>query len=148
MKRCFLKILTVLIFNYTFAQFHKNDELRELDTKIDINLDSAAKHMIMFVLTKNLSDYETSMQYLTVADSLNTYFLKLCKAKGIKLDAYQQEGRLDEIKSLKNKKVKDEILADEKNNVVVKFRHKKYEIGPKAKKYFDEFTEFLPAHFK
>ncbi len=146
MKKTLIFLIFVTIGFQAQAQFHKYPELKKIDEQLDVALDSSAKHMIMFILTKNESDYDMAISTVNKADSLNKYFLKEAGDKKLKLDEYQIEGRRDEIKQFFAKKLKAEILAEKKKSEHVKFRHHKYEVGPKALSYYEKFIEFLPRN--
>lgn len=141
----FLSVLMVFALQ-TNAQLHKYPELKKMDQQLDIALDSAAKHMIMFILAKNEDDYNLAISTVNKADSLNKSFLKEAGEKKLKLDEYQVVGRRDEIKLFFTKKLKSEILAEKKTTDHIKFRHHKYEVGPKAISYYEKFIEFLPRN--
>ncbi len=129
------------------AQFKHHPELNKMDTKIEFLLDSAAKHMILFVLTKNSTDYDKAQFLVKQADSLNEVLERkaINEYKVTKIDSYILD-RDEEIKTYANKDLKQQILIEKNGNEKVHFKLHTYIVGPKAKEWYEEFAQYLPKN--
>lgn len=140
-------VAAVISLGSAQAQFSKHPELNKMDTQAELLLDSAAKHMIYFILTKNTSDFDKAQSLVVQADSLNEQLERKAvqQYKITKMDSYIIE-RDDEIKSYAEKGLKEEILAEKTTTEHVHFKGGHYNVGPKGKQRFEEFTEYLPKN--
>jgi ribosome-binding ATPase YchF (GTP1/OBG family) len=140
-------IAAIVSLSNAEAQVSHHPDLVKLDKEAELMLDSAAKHMILFILTKSTSDYDKAQNLVVQGDTLNEKLERkaLQDYKLTKLDSYILE-RDDEIRAYANKDLKAEILSEKTTNEHVHFKGGHYNVGPKAKQRYEEFTEYLPKN--
>jgi hypothetical protein len=114
-------------------------------------LDSAAKHMITFILTQKETEYTLAMDKVARAEDLNeTLTKKKAEEKGVakKIEDELIEERKEEFASYKTASLKDDVLGEkaEQRKIKVKFKGQGYTVGEKSKKYYDVFSEYLPKN--
>ena len=137
----------LLAYSNAEAQIGMHPELAKLDKDSEVLLDSAAKHMILFILTKNTSDYDKALILAKKGDSINTKIERKAteEYKMTKIDSYILE-RDEEVKAYSNKDLKAEILAEKSTSEHVHFKGGHYNVGPKAKQRYEEFAQYLPKN--
>lgn len=137
----------LLVLSNAEAQVSRHSELVKLDKDSEILMDSAAKHMILFILTKDINDYDKALLLVKQGDSINTKLERkaLQEYKLTKLDSYILD-RDEEVKAYSDKDLKDEILAEKATSEHIHFKGGHYNVGPKAKQRYQEFTEYLPKN--
>ncbi|MBX9850331.1 MAG: hypothetical protein K2X86_01075 [Cytophagaceae bacterium] len=136
-----------LVTNLAKAQH----EINKLDTQVEVLLDSAAKHMISFIVTQNESEYNASMEKISRAQSINEELIqknKAAKGTAMKLEDELLEERKEEFDSYKDQSLKSTVMGEkpEQRKIKVKFKGQSYNIGEKSKKYYDIFTTYLPKN--
>ena len=126
-------------------------EINKLDKQVELGLDSAAKHMVIFILTQKEDEYNTAMSKLADAETLNNTLIEKAKnEKGIagKIENEIIEDRKEEIESYKDQSIKSTVM-DEKpadRKIKIKFKGHAYMVGAKSKKLYDLFTMYLPKN--
>ncbi|MFL5728140.1 MAG: hypothetical protein ACJ75J_01530 [Cytophagaceae bacterium] len=154
MKTIFTVLLLALAM---FAGFEKASaqktaaEYEKKDTQVELLLDTAAKHMIIFILTKNESEYNTSIARIEEAEKLNAELEKnvtVLTGGALKLEKQELEDRKEEFASYKEPSLKSDIMneADKDRTTVTKFRGKAYNTGKVSKAKYDVFSTYLPKN--
>ncbi|MCU0417738.1 MAG: hypothetical protein MUE33_11200 [Cytophagaceae bacterium] len=134
----------------TVAQKIDMKAVKALSEKTELFLDSAAKHMLTFIVTKNEAEYDRSMALVNQAKASNVDLEK--QIKGIKskatLASYQStvKENIDEIAAFETTGIKNTILNDTGKQEHVHFQGKHYDIGKTSKHLFDKFSMYLPAN--
>jgi len=149
-------LLVVLLFGFQTAfsqeEHHKEHaEYTKLDNKLELLMDSAAKHMIYFILTQKEEEYNNSLAIIDQADSL---YLKMkdmvAKHHGNHKELEQTElnDRKEEFALYMDKKLKPMILAEtaKQRTEKVKFHGKSYLLTSKSKAKLEIFEEFMPRN--
>ena len=155
MKKTIL-LLTILFFggNVAFSQeeHHKEKaEYSKMDTQLEHLMDSAAKHMIYFILSQKEQEYSNSMAIISQADSLYNKMVKVVAThKGNHQVTEQDEltDRKEELGAYKDTKLKQSIMAEtaKQRTEKVKFHGKSYLLSAKSKSKFEVFEEYLPRN--
>jgi hypothetical protein len=148
-----LILLTLVIF--AFATFtvkaQTKAEYEKVDTQVELLLDSAAKHMLLFILSKNEAEYNTSLKKIEEAETLNKDLpskLGHLKGNALELEKEELESRKDEFKDYHDAGLKDAIMneADKDRTQSMKFHGKAYKIGKVSKAKYDTFIQYLPKN--
>jgi len=155
MKKSIL-LLTILFLGVkvSFAQeqhHHEKAEYDKLDGQLELLMDTAAKHMIMFILTQKEDEYNTSQATIKQADTLYQSIVKLVAThKGNHKQIEQDElaDTKEEFAPYKDTKLKQMILAEtaKQRTEKVKFHGKSYMVSSKSKQKLELFEEFLPRN--
>lgn len=137
-----LASLLAFVSMSAFAQTHH--ELAKMDKDVELLLDTAAKHMVNFVLTQKESEYNLAVEKVNKAEELNNTLID----KGAKFDAAVLEDRKEEIASYKDASIKTTILNEKASDrkLKVKFKGQTYSVSDKSKKLFDQFSADLPKN--
>lgn len=137
----------LLTYSNAEAQISMHPELVKLDKDSELMMDSAAKHMILFILTKNTADYDKAQKLVKKGDSINTKIERkvMEEYKMTKIDSYILE-RDEEVKAYSDKNLKAEILSETATSEHLHFKGGHYNVGPKAKQRYEEFTQYLPKN--
>jgi len=126
------------------AQHH---EITKLDNQIELMLDSAAKHMINFILTKKEAEYKTAIDKANKAEELNKTMLTKAASLNAKIEKNVEDDRLDEIKSYQDESIKDAVLNDKGlGKSQIKYHGQTFLISEKSKKLYDTFSSYLPRN--
>lgn len=151
MKKPFFLLLMIIFSLAATVSKGQHHEVNKLDKRIELLLDTAAKHMVNFILTQKEPEYNIAMEKIAQAEALNDSLMILVKdEKGIagKIENGIIEDRKEEIASYKEPSLKTSILnekaADRK--VKVRFRGDTYMVSPKSKKLYDLFLGYLPRN--
>jgi hypothetical protein len=148
-----LLLLTLIIF--TFAAFsvkaQTKAEYEKLDTKVELLMDSAAKHMLLFILSKDEAEYNTSLKKIEEAQGLNKELetkMTVLKGNALEIEKEELEDRKAELKDYQDAGLKDAILkeADKDRTQSIKFHGKSYKIGKTSKAKYDIFSVYLPKN--
>jgi len=140
-----------------FAGFHATAQkttvadYEKVDVQVELLLDSAAKHMLLFIFTKNESEYNTALARIEEAEKLNLILEK--KVDGLsgatlKTEKQELEDRKEEFESYHDPKLKSEIMkeTDKERTTAVKFKGKAYNVGKVSKAKYDLFIAYLPRN--
>lgn len=147
MKTLSLVLITLFLNMVSVDIQAQHHELTKLDNQIELMLDSAAKHMINFILTKNEAEYKTAVDKAGKAEELNKSMLTKAAGLNAKIEKDVEEDRLDEIKTYKDQSIKDIVVNDKGiSKSQVKYHGQTYTISEKAKKLFDTFSSYLPRN--
>lgn len=150
MKHIFLFVLVTLFsLNTSIGQSHH--EINKLDKEVELLLDSAAKHMVSFILTQKEAEYTMAMERITKAEALHqTVITKTEGEKGLagKIEKEIIEERNEEFESYKNQSLKSDILNEksEARKIKVKFKGQTYYLSQKSKQSYDLFLSYLPKN--
>jgi hypothetical protein len=152
-NKLLLLMLVIFIFAASTAkgQAQAKAEYEKVDTKVELLLDSAAKHMLLFILSKNEAEYNISLKKIEEAELLNKELepkLKLLKGNALELEKEELEDRKGEFASYHDEKLKEIILneADKDRTQPVKFHGKAYKLGKTSKAKYDVFNIYLPKN--
>jgi hypothetical protein len=149
------KLVLLMLLTFTFATFTAKGqgkaEYEKLDTQVELLLDSAAKHMLLFILSKDEGAYNTSMKKIEEAEALNKGLepkLTYLKGNALELEKEELESRKDEFKDYHDASLKDAILkeADKDRTQSMKFHGKPYKVGKVSKAKYDVFIAYLPKN--
>jgi hypothetical protein len=154
MKRIFTGIIVVLaifIGSNTSAQKSAAVEYEKTDVQVELLLDSAAKHMLLFILTKNEPEYNTSLALIKEAEKLNAELGKkvnTLSGNSLKIEKQELEDRKEEFESYHEADLKSDIMkeADKNRTDIVKFKGKAYTTGKVSKAKYDIFITYLPKN--
>ena len=143
-----LSLFCAMLLTNTVKAQH---EINKLDTEVEVLLDSAAKHMLNFIVTQKESEYNTAMDKITKAESINEELIKKnkeAKGAGVKLEDELLEERKEEFESYKDQSIKSTVMGEktDQRKIKVKFKGQPYNIGDKSKKYYDVFITYLPKN--
>jgi DNA topoisomerase VI subunit B len=154
MKKLFTVAVTVLVIfisSYASAQKTSVAEYEKIDVQVELLLDTAAKHMLYFILTKSESEYNTALVQIEEAEKLNKILEK--KVDGLtgttlKLEKQELEDRKEEFVNYHDPKLKSDIMdeADKDRTTVAKFRGKAYKVGKASQAKYDIFITYLPRN--
>jgi hypothetical protein len=152
MKNC-LYLLFIIAFTFVTFTAHSQTktEYDKIDKNVELLLDSAAKHMLLFILSKNEAEYNTSLKKIEEAEALNKDLpskLGHLKGNALELEKEELESRNDELKDYHDAGLKDAIMneADKDRTQSVKFHGKSYKIGKVSKTKYDTFIQYLPKN--
>ena len=149
------KLLLLMLLILTFATFtvkaQTKAEYEKLDTKVELLLDSAAKHMLLFILSKDEKEYDSSLKKIEEAEELNKGLeskLSVLKGNTQEIEIEELEDRKTEFKDYHDAGLKDAILkeADKDRTQAMKFHGKSYKIGKVSKAKYDVFSAYLPKN--
>ena len=155
MKKISLLLLVLFLgcqVAFSQEEHHKEKaEYAKMDAQMELLMDSAAKHMIMFILTQKEMEYTTSMSIIGQADSLYKEMVKVVAGhKGSHKQIEQDElaDRKEELTPYKDAKLKQMIMAEtaKQRTEKVKFHGKSYMLSTKSKAKFTVFEEYLPRN--
>jgi hypothetical protein len=126
-------------------------EYDKMDTKVELLMDSAAKHMLLFILSKNEAEYDISMKKIEEAEAMNKELepkLTHLKGNALEIEKEELEDRKEELASYHDAKLKDSILneADKDRTQAMKFHGKTYKLGKVSKTKYDVFSTYLPKN--
>jgi hypothetical protein len=141
--------ISFLSINSSSAQ--STHEINKLDKETELLLDSAAKHMTLFILTQNAAEYDLAIEKVNRAEEDNkTLVTKSANEKGVagKIEKELISEREEEIASYRQVSLKEDILKEKASDrkVKVKFKGKPYSLSAKSKKHFDLFSSYLPKN--
>jgi len=153
-KITLLLVVLVAAFQTAFSQeqHHKEyAEFNKMDAKLELLMDSAAKHMIFFILNQSEEEYNKSLAIISQGDSLYRIMVEMvAKHHGNHQDLEKTElsDRKDEFALYKDPKLKPMILAEtaKQRTEKVKFHGKSYLLTSKSKAKLEIFEEFLPRN--
>jgi hypothetical protein len=154
MKRILTGAVTVLVTMASLqVNAQKNDvaEYEKKDRKVELLLDTAARHMILFVLSRNETEYNNSMNNIAEAEKLNAELEKkvdVLSGNALAIEKQELEGRKEEIGSYKDENLKNDIISetDKDRTIQVKFKGKSYNVGKLSKAKYDLFSTYLPKN--
>ena len=150
MKNLYVFILLLFAAVQVNAQ-HTHHDVAKLDDQVELAMDTAAKHMCLFILTQNVKQYESAMANITHADSLNKSLVSILnheKSLGTPEMKSEIQERSEEFQSYYKTGIKEEVLAEKPadRKIKYKFHGKSYLIGKNSEKWINQFVEFLPAN--
>jgi hypothetical protein len=154
MKKIFTGAVAVLVTMACLkANAQKTDiaEYERNDRKVELLLDTAARHMILFVLSRNEAEYNTSMNNIAEAEKLNAELEKkvdVLTGNALTIEKQELEDRKEEIGSYKDQNLKTDIMneSDKERTIQVKFKGKAYNVGKLSKAKYDLFSTYLPRN--
>jgi hypothetical protein len=142
-----LVLITLFLALVSFDTKAQHHEITKLDNQIELMLDSAAKHMINFILTKKEAEYKTAVDKASKAEDLNKTMLTKAASLNAKIEKDVEDDRDDEIKSYKDQSIKDIVLNDKGlGKSQIKYHGQTYTVSEKSKKLFDTFSSYLPRN--
>jgi hypothetical protein len=126
-------------------------EINKLDKETELLLDSAAKHIVHFILTQKESEYHSALEKIGRAEAGNkTIIEKSAKEKGVagKIEKELISEREEEIASYKNASLKEDVLREKASDrkIPVKYKGQSYTLSTKSKNLFDLYTSYLPKN--
>lgn len=130
---------------------HTHHDIAKLDGQVEAAMDTAAKHMCMFILTQDVKQYESSMSHIAHADSLNKSLVSILNhEKSLATPEMKSEiqERSEEFQSYYKTGIKEEVLAEKAadRKTKYKFHGKSYMVGKNSQKWINEFVQYLPAN--
>jgi hypothetical protein len=130
---------------------HLHHEINQLDKNIEKLLDSAAKHMITFILEKQLKEFETAMDLVSQADNLNKKVEDLAAKEhgyGLKVEQSVIEDRKEEIFSYYQNDAKAIVLNTRSKicSEKIKFRGKSFKVSRESAALFEIYIDYLPKN--
>ncbi|MFN3403896.1 MAG: hypothetical protein ACK40G_07365 [Cytophagaceae bacterium] len=149
-KVIFFLFFGALFFSIpSFAQTHQ--EISKLDKELDLKLDTAAKYMILYILTGKEEAYDKSQEVINECEQMNDKLAGMLKnAKGLSAQAEAEsvEENKEEIKAYRDPKVKADVSSatDKDKTLKVKFKHVTYDVSPAQKKRYEQFSIYLPKN--
>lgn len=123
--------------------------IKSLVSKTELLLDSAAKHMLHFIVGKDEAEYGKAMDLVAQAKMHNAELANQVKGlKGATANSYQGDVKEneDEIAAFEAEGLKNTVLNDKDKHEHVHFQGKHYDIGKTSKHLYDKFLMFLPAN--
>ncbi|MFN8416687.1 MAG: hypothetical protein U0U66_10180 [Cytophagaceae bacterium] len=123
--------------------------IKALTEKTELLLDSATKHMLYFIVSKNTAEYDKAMDLVSQAKMHNAELANQVKGlKGATATSYQGDVKEneDEIAAFEAPNLKETVLNDKDKHEHVHFKGGHYDLGKTSKHLFDKFSMFLPAN--
>jgi hypothetical protein len=150
MKKLLLIICLGILMQFN-AMAGKPDmkAMKALVKKTELLLDSAAKHMLYFIVGKDEAEYNKAMDLVSQAKMHNAELANQVKSlKGPTATSYQGDVKEneDEIAAFEVANLKETVLNDKDKHEHVHFQGKHYDIGKTSKHLYDKFLMFLPAN--
>jgi hypothetical protein len=149
MKHLYVILFVLSALISAQAQTDSKAMVRDLDKKTDALLDSASKHMIIFILGKDATHYDKSLNLAAEAKKNNIRLDSLSKTThGImakEINEFIAED-IEEINALTDPDLKQAVLNDKGQTEKVTFKGKKYSVGKPSKDLYNKFIGFIPAN--
>lgn len=130
---------------------HVQHEVNKLDREVELLLDTAAKHMVNFILTQNEPEYHLAQEKISRAEELNAKLASLAseeKGLGGKIEKQILEDRQEELTSYKDATIKTKVMSEKPadRKLKVKFKGNSYKLTSSSKKLFEIFHSYLPQN--